>query len=56
MDVPTWEEPMTFALLLLALLVLLPVAIRIGSRGEAGTVAAAALTAGVVVAGMSSLT
>lgn len=46
---------MTLAVLLLALLVLLPVGIRIGSRGEAGTVVAGLLTAGAVVAGMTAL-
>lgn len=45
---------MTVTLLLIALLVLAFVGIRVGSKGEAGTVAAAILTAVAVVAGMST--
>ena len=45
---------MTITLLLFALLVIAFVGIRVGSKGEAGTIAAAVLTVGAVVAGMST--
>lgn len=46
---------MTLALLLVALVILVPVGTRLGARGEAGTVAAALLTVLVTVGAMSTL-
>jgi hypothetical protein len=46
---------MTLALLLIALVILVPAGARLGGRGEAGTVAAALLTVLVTVGAMSTL-
>jgi hypothetical protein len=46
---------MTLALLLIALVILVPVGARLGGRGEAGTVVAALLTVLVTVGAMSTL-
>jgi len=46
---------MPLALLLVALVILVPVGARLGGRGEAGTVAAALLTVVVTVGAMNSL-
>ncbi|MDQ3944901.1 MAG: hypothetical protein M3357_07100 [Actinomycetota bacterium] len=46
---------MPLALVLIARAILVPVGARLGSRGEAGTVAAALLTVLVTVGAMSTL-
>ncbi len=46
---------MTLALLLVALVILVPAGARLGGRGDAGTVAAALLTAVLAVGAASTL-
>ena len=46
---------MLFALLLVALVILVPAGARLGSRGDAGTVAAALLAAVITVGAASTL-
>jgi hypothetical protein len=46
---------MTLALLLVALVLLVPVGTRLGSRGDAGTITAALLTAVLAVGAASTL-
>ncbi len=46
---------MTLALLLVALVILVPLGARLGSRGDAGTVLAAVLTAALTVGAASTL-
>ena len=46
---------MLFALLLVALVILVPVGARLGSRGDAGTVATALLTVGLTLGAASTL-
>jgi hypothetical protein len=46
---------MTLALLLVALVLLVPAGARLGSRGDAGTVAAAFLTVLITLGAVSSL-
>jgi hypothetical protein len=46
---------MTLALLLVALVILVPLGARLGSRGDAGTITAALLTAVLAVGAASTL-
>ena len=46
---------MTLALLLVALVILVPAGARLGSRGDAGTMAAALLTVGLTLGAVSTL-
>ena len=46
---------MPFALLLVALVLLIPVATKLGSKGDAGTVAAAFITVALTISAASTL-